>query len=159
MRSCLFIATLWLSAGEGLLTSWLLFVMYNCVFVTFQCGFLGHVPYLIVSIPDLCRLSYFARTGTSPSLNALNWSIQRKYAVINFKVTIQIVTSIYDQSIYINRSLADISLTVQHRRNKIAYLVVHHLPLLRICTKYSRRPHVVSHKPYATSRNVPCRLP
>ena len=31
----------------------------NCVFVTFPCGILGQVWYLIVSIPDLCRLSYF----------------------------------------------------------------------------------------------------
>ena len=30
-----------------------------CIFVTFQCGILGKVCYLIVSFPDLCRLSYF----------------------------------------------------------------------------------------------------
>ena len=29
-----------------------------CIFVTFPCGILGQVWYLIVSIPDLCRLSY-----------------------------------------------------------------------------------------------------
>ena len=29
------------------------------VFVTFPCGNLGQVWYLIVSIPDLCHLSYF----------------------------------------------------------------------------------------------------
>ena len=57
MRSRLFIAALWSPAGEGL-TYWLLFVMFNCVFVTFPCGILGQVWYLIVSIPDLCRLSY-----------------------------------------------------------------------------------------------------
>ena len=28
-------------------------------FVTFPCGILGQVWYLIVSIPDICRLSYF----------------------------------------------------------------------------------------------------
>ena len=38
------------------LTSCLLFVMFNCVFVTFPCGILGQVWHLIVSIPDLCRL-------------------------------------------------------------------------------------------------------
>ena len=53
-----YIAALWSPAGKGL-TSWLLFVMFNCVFVTFPCGILGQVWYLIVSIPDLCRLSYF----------------------------------------------------------------------------------------------------
>ena len=54
----LFIDALWSPAGRGL-TSWLLLVMFNCVFVTFPCGILGQVRYLIVSIPDLCRLSYF----------------------------------------------------------------------------------------------------
>ena len=53
----LFIAALWLPAGKGL-TSWLLFVMSNCDFVTFPCGILGQVWYLIVLIPDLCRLSF-----------------------------------------------------------------------------------------------------
>ena len=56
MLSRLFIAALWSPARKGL-TSWLLFVMKNCVFVTFPCGILGQVWYLIVSIPDLCRLS------------------------------------------------------------------------------------------------------
>ena len=58
MLSRLFIAAFWSPAWKGL-TSWLLFVMFNCAFVTFPCGFLGQVCYLIVSIPDLCRLSYF----------------------------------------------------------------------------------------------------
>ena len=35
------------------------FVMFNCVFVTFPCGILGQVWYMIVSTPDLCHLSYF----------------------------------------------------------------------------------------------------
>ena len=30
-----------------------------CICVTFLCGILGHVWYLIVSFPDLCLLSYF----------------------------------------------------------------------------------------------------
>ena len=49
---------LWSPAGKGR-TYWLLFVIFNCVFGTFPCGILGQVWYLIVSIPDLCRLSYF----------------------------------------------------------------------------------------------------
>ena len=57
MLSCLLIAALWSSAWKGL-TSWLLFVTFNCVFVTFPCGILGQVWYLIVSIPDLFRPSY-----------------------------------------------------------------------------------------------------
>ena len=45
--SCLFIAALWSPAGKGL-TSWFLFVMFNCVFVTFPCGILGQVWYVTV---------------------------------------------------------------------------------------------------------------
>ena len=59
MLSRLSIAALWSPAGKAL-TSWLFFVMLNCVFVTFPCGILGQVWYLIVPIPDFCRLSYFA---------------------------------------------------------------------------------------------------
>ena len=59
MLSRLFIAALWLPAGRRLI-SWILFVMFNCIFVTFPCGILGQVWYLIVSFSDLCRLSYFS---------------------------------------------------------------------------------------------------
>ena len=58
MFSRMFIAALWSHAGNTL-TSWLLFVMFNCVFVTFPSGIRGQVWYLIVSILDLSRLSYF----------------------------------------------------------------------------------------------------
>ena len=37
-----------------------LFVMSNCD-VNLLCDILGQVRYLIVSIPDLCHLSYFAK--------------------------------------------------------------------------------------------------
>ena len=37
----------------------LLYVMFCCVFVTFPCGILGQLWCLIVSILDLCLLSYF----------------------------------------------------------------------------------------------------
>ena len=55
MLSCLFIEALRSPAGKGL-ASWL-----SCVrcFVTFPCVDLGHVWYLIVSIPDICLLPYF----------------------------------------------------------------------------------------------------
>ena len=57
MFSRLFIAVAWSPAGKGL-TSLLLFVMFNCVSVTFLCGILSQVWYLIVSFPILCRHSY-----------------------------------------------------------------------------------------------------
>ena len=53
----LFICALWSPAGKGL-TSWLSFVVSNCEFVTFPIDILGQVWYLIVSIPDLCTLTY-----------------------------------------------------------------------------------------------------
>ena len=37
----------------------LLYVMFSFVFITFTYGVLGQVWFLIVSIPDLCLLSYF----------------------------------------------------------------------------------------------------
>ena len=58
MLSRLLIAALWSPAGKGL-TSWLSFVVLNCVVVTFPFGILCQVRYLIVSFPDLCPLSYF----------------------------------------------------------------------------------------------------
>ena len=61
MLSCLFFAALKL-----VVTCWeradvlaLLYVMFYCVFGTFPRGVLGQVWCLIVSIPDLCLLSYF----------------------------------------------------------------------------------------------------
>ena len=68
----LFIVALWSTAGKGL-TSWLLFVMFNCVFVTFPCGILGQVWYLIISNPDLCRLSYFLVIVSIPDLCCLSY--------------------------------------------------------------------------------------
>ena len=61
MLLCLFIAAFWSPAGKGL-TFWLMFVLSNCDFVTFPCGILGQVWYLIVLIPDLCRLSYYDKS-------------------------------------------------------------------------------------------------
>ena len=58
MLSCLFIAALWSPAGKGL-TFWLLLVMFYCVFVTFPCGVLSQLWYLIVSISDLCLLASY----------------------------------------------------------------------------------------------------
>ena len=51
----LFICALW-SLAVKWLASWLSFVVSNCLF---PIGILGQVWYLIVSIPDLCTLTYF----------------------------------------------------------------------------------------------------
>ena len=50
----LFICALWSPAGKGL-TSWLSFVVSSV-----RIGILGQVWCLIVSIPDLCNLTYYA---------------------------------------------------------------------------------------------------
>ena len=50
---CCLVVTCWERADL------LALVMFTCVFVTFPCDILGQVWYLIVSIPDLCHLSYF----------------------------------------------------------------------------------------------------
>ena len=46
MLWCLLVAALWSHAGKGL-TSWLSFVMFDCVCVTFQSGILGQVRIFI----------------------------------------------------------------------------------------------------------------
>ena len=58
MLSRLLIGALWSPARKGLI-SLLSFVVLNFGVVTFPFGILGQVWYLIVSIPDLCPLSYF----------------------------------------------------------------------------------------------------
>ena len=62
---------LWSPAGKGL-TSWLLFVMFNYVFVTFPCCILGQAWYLIVKITDLCCLSYFICVNEAFYITASN---------------------------------------------------------------------------------------
>ena len=62
MLSRLFIVAFWSPALKGL-TSLLLFVMSNFEFVTFPCGILGQVWYLIVLSSYLCRLFTLPDTG------------------------------------------------------------------------------------------------
>ena len=40
-----------------------------CIFVTFPCGILGQLCYLIVSCPDLCSLSYFVNQTNNLELH------------------------------------------------------------------------------------------
>ena len=54
----LFITALWSPSWERADLLALVCDVY-CGCVTFPCGILGQVWYLIVSIPDLCHLSYF----------------------------------------------------------------------------------------------------
>ena len=74
---CCLVVTCW----KGL-TSWLSFVVLNWVVVTFPFGILGQVWYLIVSIPDLCPLSYF-HTDHIVLLCVQIFSEQRFFAFIS----------------------------------------------------------------------------
>ena len=47
-------------------------------FVTFSCGILGQVWYLVVSIPDLCRLSYFVTFFEISSLHSNGLTFLKK---------------------------------------------------------------------------------
>ena len=68
----LFIAALWSPAGKEL-TSWLLFVMFNSVFVTFPMWYPGSGVIL-----DLCRLSYFVFVILPRLFIATLWSPSSK---------------------------------------------------------------------------------
>ena len=49
-----------IARGLKLVSLYLLYVMFYCVFDTFPCGILGQVWCLNASITDPCLLSYFA---------------------------------------------------------------------------------------------------
>ena len=72
----LFIFALWSPARKGL-ASWLSFVVSNCEFVTFPFDILRQVWYLIVSILDLCTLTYFLGWTSSKlgELCLVQWQI------------------------------------------------------------------------------------
>ena len=74
MLSRIFITALWSPAGKQL-TSWLLFVMSNCDFVTFPRGIMGQVWSLIVLILDHCRLAYFHNTRTFRRIHKVEYSL------------------------------------------------------------------------------------
>ena len=74
----LFICALWSPAGKGL-TSWLSFVV-SSVSLSLSHWYLGQVWYLIVSIPDLCTITYFYKSRlirfARASSNVADFNIQ-----------------------------------------------------------------------------------
>ena len=78
---------LWSPAGKGL-TSWHWFVVSNGEVVTFPCGILVQMWYLIVSIPDFCQPSYFesgyeaSPSRTLPSKVCSNGSMAKNGPVL-----------------------------------------------------------------------------
>ena len=72
----MFVVALWSPVGK-LLTSWFFFLCdISCAFLTFPYVVLGQVWYLIVSIPDLCSLSYL-KIGL-----ILTWHVYRNHFAI-----------------------------------------------------------------------------
>ena len=75
----LFIRALWSPAGKGL-TSWHSFVVSHCS-CHFPTCILGQVWYLIVSIPDLCTLTYyfaFVQSNVVSYLSDILWYHRHK---------------------------------------------------------------------------------
>ena len=60
--ACLFICALWSFAGEGL-ASWLSFVV-SAVSLSLSHWYPGSGVVLVVSIPDLCTLTYFEKISS-----------------------------------------------------------------------------------------------
>ena len=80
----LFICALWSPAGKGL-TSWLSFVV-STVSLSLSHWYPGSVWYLIVSIPDLCTLTYFAEQFISFATRFINSIIQGHECKILFMI-------------------------------------------------------------------------
>ena len=62
--------------------------MLNSVFVPFQCGILGQVWYLIISIPDLCHLSHFKKKKKKKknNLNVIRNNFRPIFGLFFFKI-------------------------------------------------------------------------
>ena len=72
-----------------------------CIFVTFPCGILCQVCYLIVSFPDLCRLSYFVIRNniflTSINLKDFIFGNVRKFVTLFISTFIRFGSKLYRQ--------------------------------------------------------------
>ena len=80
MLSCLFIAALWSPAGKGIYLLALLYMMFSCVLS------LSHVvSWVRLSIPDLCLLPYFTKTGGSLAATKHSVKMHFLFTVIGFR--------------------------------------------------------------------------
>ena len=125
MLSRMFIAALWSPADKGL-ASWLLFVMFNCDFVTFPCGILGQVWYLIVSIPDLCRLSNFVENvqNMKPVRNCTGFILCIFLADVFIELNTKFSPPTHESNVQITSAL-------------VYFAVIYNSPLLRWLLLYS----------------------
>ena len=80
----LFICALWSPAGKGL-TSWLSFVV-SSVSLSLSIGILGQVWYLIVSIPDLCTITYFCHIFAKFCLRKISAFLAKLQYVVTLRI-------------------------------------------------------------------------
>ena len=92
----LFICALWSPAGKRL-TSWLSFVV-SAVSLSLSISILGQVWYLIVSIPDLCTLTYFKVILMSYDKNNLTFedfiSLPKSRLIMQYNMSTHVRSSI-----------------------------------------------------------------
>ena len=69
---CCLVGTCWERADLLALVGYI-----YCIFVTFPCGILSVVWYLIVSLPDLCRLSYFNSKKDQKLVSKTNYHLMQ----------------------------------------------------------------------------------
>ena len=83
-----------------------------CIFVTFPCGILGQVWYLVVSFPDLCRLSYFnmlVSFGTTNKVKSkrvvscLLWDVVSGVSLIHFAMYFPTVAPVWSNTMLTKR--------------------------------------------------------
>ena len=100
LRVRLFICALWSPAGKGL-TYWLPFVVSYCEFFTFPLVSWVQVWYLIVSIPDLCTLTYFYKLCKNANLKNGGTTIQMGilHVLLNI-LPITLLSKVHDTSDY-----------------------------------------------------------
>ena len=94
---------------------WLLLVMLILFFVTFPCGILCQVWYLVVSFPDLCHLSYFSQFN--------GWKI----LILWYHLPIHWLRIIifHDFPIYWLKSIIIHHLTIHW----LVRIIIHHIPI------------------------------
>ena len=81
-------------------------MMFSCVLAPFPCCFLGQLWYLIVSIPDLCLLSYFQVPFQKQCSGREGIQVCKKVGIIDIKCKDNIFVVFFNKkNDYSNESL------------------------------------------------------
>ena len=108
---------------EGLNT-WLscVTVMFYCVFVTFPCGALGQVWYFIISISNLCLLTYFVWW------NAINWYFNKKWRprwnAAKCGISSSFILFVVIKTIFRDRTTTYLEISMSHPLKYIVYCII-----------------------------------